>query len=153
MSRIVFVLLLFVASAANARNIYPIAIGGIYASQIKTARQLHDAVTGLPLEPPTRSVALVLDLDGAEIGCTNTTSDMLVTITYTVPNYGDVVSARAVAYPFPDCGTGTESPRSIPSDNSVFWFFNPPGTPEITDPDAVEPSVGVPAYKDRIYAY
>ena len=117
------------AGTASALPIFPPLIGGSYTSTVVAAVQAVD-VDGVPTEPATRSIAMVLS-DGSQLACVPAAPGESVSVTYTVPNNAGRESAQAVAYSLDACVATADSAPSAPSDNKAFYFFVPPGKPAL----------------------
>lgn len=121
--------LLLAAPAAHALPIFPTPTGGTYTSTVEAAPVAVDS-NGIPTEAATVSVGMVLD-DGTLLACIPATPGETVTIAYSVPNNTGRQQANAVAYSLDACGADGDSPPSVRSDNTAFYFFVPAGKPKL----------------------
>jgi hypothetical protein len=84
---------------------------------------------GVPLFPPTNSVALI-DGDGAQLACIQMGSGETQRPQYTISNNAiGRVSVSGVSYTADNC-TGL---ASAPSENTAYYYFGPPLPPVLSE--------------------
>ena len=129
MRHFIFFVLIFLASTATATPIFPELVAGQYTSRVQAAEVSVDGA-GVPLTQPTVSIALILD-DGTHVACVSIGPGASASVLYLVPNTGTRTSLNAYAYPRPECVDTDPSVRSIPSENTAFFFFGPVDRPDL----------------------
>lgn len=85
---------------------------------------------GIPLQPPTLSVGLFTS-EGDLVHCEAMGNDQTVQVVYTIENNAlGRVAVYAKAFAQAGC-VGSESPQS---EETAYYFFMPPLTPELHTP-------------------